>query len=442
MKQLLLSLLLFLLLTSMSFRSCTFTRLPPGWGSSVRGVAGGQNDYAGGGTRKAATPSMTPLYYNIFVGSGGSIVRSVTNNNQISYESVASGVTHDLNDVRISNNPYQDDVAVVGDSGTVLISDNSGIDWTIKSPVTGHDLHGVDHSYQLYAVGDSGTILYLNEIITGNLVARTSGTTRNLRAVTISNTDATHAVVVGEKGTILRTTDTGFTWEDVSIPDTTFDLLDLSQKGIYYGTGDVFLAVGSGGRIYKSTDLGATWAQKASGTSQTLRSVYFQTLDSGVVVGDQGTMLFTTDAGESWFTDAAFESPVSRNFAAVAVTNKSFNTFSVVGDSIFIVSDEPVIFTDVKPEHSDVPAKFSLAQNYPNPFNPATTISFSIPSRSHVTLTVFDLSGRKVATVLSGELSPGTYTERWNAAGVASGIYLCRLQAGDLVESRKIVLLR
>jgi photosystem II stability/assembly factor-like uncharacterized protein len=355
---------------------------------------------------------------------------------------MASGTSHDLHDVRISNNPYQDDIAVVGDSGTVLISDNSGLDWTTKPPVTNQSLYGVDHSYLLYAVGDSGTILYLNEIITGTPVARASGTTRTLRAVTISNLNTAQAVVVGEKGTILRTTDTGFNWEDVSISDTTFDFYDLSQKGIYYGTGDVFLAVGSGGRIYKSTDVGATWAQKPSGTSNTLRSVYFQTPDSGVVVGDHGTIIFTTDGGESWFTDPAFNSPPTRNFSAVAITNRIFNTFSVVGDSIFFVSDAAVTTTGVGDERPDAPGSFSLSQNYPNPFNPTTTISFSIPSRAFVTLKAFDALGREVATLRSEELPAGRYVQHWSAANLASGIYFYRLQAGAFVETKKLLLVR
>ena len=75
---------------------------------------------------------------------------------------------------------------------------------------------------------------------------------------------------------------------------------------------------------------------------------------------------------------------------------------------------------------------FSLDQNYPNPFNPATIISFSLPSKSFVSLRVFDALGREVSTLVSEELSGGTYTRQWNAAALPSGVYFYRLVANAI----------
>jgi endoglucanase len=91
--------------------------------------------------------------------------------------------------------------------------------------------------------------------------------------------------------------------------------------------------------------------------------------------------------------------------------------------------------------HSN-PTTFSLMQNYPNPFNPSTTISFSLPSKSIVSLKVFDLTGKENATIVSQELSAGTYSRQWNAAHMSSGIYFYRLQAGSFTETKKLVLLK
>jgi hypothetical protein len=88
------------------------------------------------------------------------------------------------------------------------------------------------------------------------------------------------------------------------------------------------------------------------------------------------------------------------------------------------------------------PREFALCQNYPNPFNPATTISFSLPRKSFVSLKVFDALGREVAILLADELPAGTYARQWNAAGLASGVYFYRLQAGLFSETRKLILLR
>ncbi len=94
--------------------------------------------------------------------------------------------------------------------------------------------------------------------------------------------------------------------------------------------------------------------------------------------------------------------------------------------------------TDIK----NLPTVFALNQNYPNPFNPTTTISFALPSRSFVSLKVFDILGREVSTIVSGELQAGSYTRQWNASAFASGVYFYRLQAGSFVQTRKLVLLR
>jgi hypothetical protein len=88
------------------------------------------------------------------------------------------------------------------------------------------------------------------------------------------------------------------------------------------------------------------------------------------------------------------------------------------------------------------PKGFVLFQNYPNPFNPSTTISFTIPLRSSVSLKIFDMIGREVAIIVSEEMSAGTYSKQWNASMYSSGIYFYRLQAGSFTETKKLVLLR
>jgi hypothetical protein len=116
--------------------------------------------------------------------------------------------------------------------------------------------------------------------------------------------------------------------------------------------------------------------------------------------------------------------------------------------------------TTAAENNSNLPESFILKQNYPNPFNPSTTISFSLPIRSFVSLKVFDLLGRDVATILSEELSPGVYSRQWNAAAMPSGMYFYRLsvvpsarrdlvptdgrdgQAGNFVETKKLIFLR
>jgi hypothetical protein len=85
----------------------------------------------------------------------------------------------------------------------------------------------------------------------------------------------------------------------------------------------------------------------------------------------------------------------------------------------------------------------SLGLNtHPNPFNPVTTIQYSLPADCHVTIDVHDVSGRRVAVLSDGKEIAGEHSVTWDARGMPSGVYFCRLVAGDLVCTSKMVLLR
>jgi hypothetical protein len=87
-----------------------------------------------------------------------------------------------------------------------------------------------------------------------------------------------------------------------------------------------------------------------------------------------------------------------------------------------------------------VPNDFALAQNYPNPFNPTTTIEFSLQTTEHVTLSIFNLFGQKVATLVDERLTPGAYQVDFDARKLSSGIYFYTLQAGKLKTTKKMAL--
>lgn len=104
------------------------------------------------------------------------------------------------------------------------------------------------------------------------------------------------------------------------------------------------------------------------------------------------------------------------------------------------LADEPVPTDAGYPE--DTPAVFALEQNYPNPFNPATNISFQVPESSHVTLEVFDVIGRRVAILANEVMEPGYHYAVFDGSNMASGVYLYRMQAGDYVQTRKLMLVK
>jgi hypothetical protein len=93
-------------------------------------------------------------------------------------------------------------------------------------------------------------------------------------------------------------------------------------------------------------------------------------------------------------------------------------------------------------EHPELSTNFYLFQNYPNPFNPSTQIRYSIPKTTLVTINVYDILGKEVATLVNEEKSPGNYEVEFNGSSLPSGIYFYKLQAGDFVEAKKMVLMK
>jgi hypothetical protein len=87
-----------------------------------------------------------------------------------------------------------------------------------------------------------------------------------------------------------------------------------------------------------------------------------------------------------------------------------------------------------------MPSTYLLQQNYPNPFNPSTTISFSIPTSEFVTLKVYDVLGREIATLVNENLSAGSYSYNFDASNLTSGVYFYKLQAGKYSETKKMLL--
>jgi len=126
--------------------------------------------------------------------------------------------------------------------------------------------------------------------------------------------------------------------------------------------------------------------------------------------------------------------------AAVTVTSTS------AGNSPLTMPVAASVGSDVAVP-GEIPTSYALSQNYPNPFNPITEINFDIPVRSHVTLTVYNVVGQMVKTLVDEELAPKHYIVDWdgttdNGTKVASGIYFYKLEAGDFTETKKMLLLK
>ncbi len=120
-------------------------------------------------------------------------------------------------------------------------------------------------------------------------------------------------------------------------------------------------------------------------------------------------------------------------------------------DQLLIIKSSPLELNDVFTFNSSilteiksnkVVSKYSLNQNYPNPFNPTTTIEFSIPNAEKVTLKVYDILGKQIASLVNEEKPAGSYSVQFNASRLASGVYFYRIEAGKFLQTKKLILLK
>ncbi len=93
-------------------------------------------------------------------------------------------------------------------------------------------------------------------------------------------------------------------------------------------------------------------------------------------------------------------------------------------------------------QDTQTPTEYSLSQNYPNPFNPSTVIKYALPQAGYVTLTVFNLLGEKVATLVNEDMSAGTHSVEFNASDLSSGLYIYTIKASGFINSQKMVLMK
>jgi len=131
-----------------------------------------------------------------------------------------------------------------------------------------------------------------------------------------------------------------------------------------------------------------------------------------------------------------------------------YQTAKAPSDPFAMLSDDPrktsvdsyrFVISTKKPEDAEtmeMPEEITLRQNFPNPFNPTTVISYDLPDQSHVTLEVYDITGRHITTLVNGQVEAGQHQVTFDASNLSSGTYIYRLQAGGVVQSRSLTLIK
>ncbi len=238
---------------------------------------------------------------------------------------------------------------------------------------------------------------------------------------------------------VFRTTNGGASWQWSSsgITQPVADVAFSSPlQGWAAGGSEIFSEEPESGVgvIYRTEDGGITWVQQLYIERDAFVAVDFVNTTRGWAVGYNGLVYRTSNGGVAWEPQRI---PTRVSFYSVAFRNPS--TAWICGDRAAILKARMGGVTDVQKPQPGSPRDFALHQNHPNPFNSQTIIEFNVSRREFVSIEVFNALGQRVRTILKAFVEAGRYSRPVDAAGLSSGVYFYRMNAGRYIATRKMV---
>ena len=334
-----------------------------------------------------------------------------------------------------------------GDSTTsgILFTDDGGLNWSQQGPdVSVGEIVDVcffdeqkgwaltnattspDGFIQLLKTNNGGATWEL--INTGQKGTITIGYA--IRSGKVFFQDENKGWVLGAQSDLIRTLDGGNIWSSVVLPYQYYNTFSMAfsdeENGIICGETN-----------YITEDGGENWAENNL-SPKTLTDITFIGSELGWMVGEGGEIYKTVDGGTTW---NHIDNPVtSVGLKAVSFCNEKYGwAAGKLGTVIKIDNSNPDGLETIK--QAQIP--FELYQNYPNPFNTKTVIKYSLLVDGHTELSIYNLLGHKVATIVSGRQPAGNYTVEWDASRFSSGIYLYRLSTDQgLTRAKKLLFIK
>ncbi len=379
----------------------------------------------------------------IAVGQGGTIIKTTDGGDE--WIPVFSQVDIWLNDVKFDPNNFNV-VWAAGMGGVILQSMDAGWTWHIVRPFStpDHTIRGIGIPYGVsnYAafVGYAGT--FFETFNGGATFVQRFDIPFTMHSIDFAPDFSWNgrAIIAGTDGLVWNTTNFGTNW--VKRNSGRYDYLN----DVVFLTNEIAMICGNNGTILRSTNWGRTWTANTQYlTSEHLRSIDFYGdiwWGKVTVCGDNGKIMTSNDGGFTFIDQLNGE-----NRHMYGVSLRSFWEGTVVGEigsaaygAMYVTGANGTV--NISKIGTEVPSKYELKQNFPNPFNPTTKISFAIPNSGMVKLTVFDISGKEVATLVNDRLNAGTYNYEFNASKLSSGVYFYRLITNDFVDTKKMTLVK
>ena len=262
----------------------------------------------------------------------------------------------------------------------------------------------------------------------------------------VESDNVTRVIYVGTDDAKLSvSTNSGTNWQDRTgiLPQRymTDVLADVREPATAYVTLSGYNLDETNPHVFRTTDYGMNWTD----ISNNLPDIPVNSIiidyndDSTLYIGTDAGVFYTSNLGSEWSVlgnglpnspvfDINYHQPTQK---LVAGTH---------GRSLFEIDLSGL--TDIDQNLDAVVKNFTLYQNYPNPFNPSTTITFTIAQKEFVTMKIYDVVGNEVAVLLNEEKPAGSHTVEFDASKLASGTYFYKLQAGNNIETQKMLLLR
>ncbi len=242
---------------------------------------------------------------------------------------------------------------------------------------------------------------------------------------------------------ILKTTNGGGNWAFNSNPgNKEFKSIKLLPSGTGYGAGD-------SGYFAKTTNFGSIWQQMNTGLNQYNVDMKFVDDNNGWLLYFSGNwpynyrLYFTKNGGTNFYPITSLGTFNVKSFSFL-----NANTGYVSGDSGVVLKTTNGGLTFINTSTGILPDNYSLSQNYPNPFNPVTNIKFDLPKSGFVKMTIYDLLGREITTLVNQQMHAGSYSADWDASSYPSGVYFYKIEIDDpstslrVTETKKMVLIK
>ena len=327
----------------------------------------------------------------------------------------------------------------VGREGTLITTADGGDNWQPQTSGTNAVLRSIHFADSVtgWTAGEDGTILYTTDG-GNNWSSQVSGTGEYL--LDIFFVDYLHGwVAVSDYGQILKTTNGGSNWQTINIATQT------RFYAVHFLDETTGWASGTEGAVHKTTDGGDTWVEQTNNPAPyaALTSVFFISANSGWSVGYDGEIISTVDGGDTWQPEI---SGVQDYLTCVYFVDQYNGWVSGKNGTILkaitlgLQEDDTQVTIDQTGGHI-------LHNAFPNPFGTNTMIIYSLGKKANVSLTIYNILGEEINTLVKGIQTPGVKSITWDGSDncgnkISSGVYFCSLQTGNSIQTKKVIFMR